>query len=598
MKKVLFSAYFAILTLIFIPLMFPLEVSLSELKNVQSIKFENYPGSGGSPQSESTVAEIKGIGQLLAQGVTKQKNNTWYPYLMKYSIIHAYSKGETNKLAADIFSIDKDAKVDHVKNIKRILAGYLEGMYNYSEKHSKVLAIFILYYNAVYRGNIDYFASKYKTVVLKHITKADAGIAVKYSDWPGKTKMLIPLTEDAERDSLNSLDSSIISDDKVIEAFQKLEDMGIDERKDIVELKEEQVVEKKEEIDKTKEDIEKKKDEIKEEEKKLQEEKDKIKKKEDEIKKDKEKIDEIKDPKDKEKKKEEIKKKEDEIKKDKDTVKKDETKLDEEKKEIVKKEDEIKKEEKEIVKKEDEIKKDKELIKEDEKKIEEKKKDDSTVPPVDDKTKLEEEKKKMEEEKKKMEEEKIKMEEKQKELDEREDELKQGVDDKVFDGKFYYLKIKDYLPDGVYQNELFIINAGTRKVEVKCPYDTISGSKYSVFKNGVVVIGFEGQELYNHKLILLDRYTLEPVSVSADFIFWRSFVEIRDDFIYALVMNQGKYYLGKFDEKLNKVAQSSVALSKDTFLTFYKDYVYINDEAKKIAVLNITNLKLIETIEP
>ncbi|NPV00667.1 MAG: hypothetical protein HPY53_04720 [Brevinematales bacterium] len=596
MKKGLFSAYLTLLVMLILPLAFPLEVSLSELKNVQSIKFENYTGGEGKPSYQNTVEEVMGIGRFLADGIVKQDKNTWFHYFMKYSIIHAYSKDETNKLSADIFSIDKEAKVNHVKNIKRIIAGYLEGMYNYTEKQARVLAIFILYYNAVYRGDMDYFAAKYKSVVLKNIDKGNAGISTKYYDWPGKTKMLIPLTESAERDNLNSLDSSIISDDKIIEEFQKLEDMGIDERKDLVEIKEEQVVEKKEKIEEKKEDIEKQKDKIKDDEKKLDEKKKETEKKQDEIKKDKEKIDTIKDPVEKEKKKEEIKKKEDEIKKDKEDIKKEEKKIEETKKDVTKKEDEVKKEEKEIVKKEDEIKKDKELITTDEKIVEEKKTDINN--PQGDKTTIADEKKKIEDEKKKIEEEKKKIDEKQKELDTREDELKQGVDDKVFDGKFYYLKIKDYLPDGVYENEMYIINAATRKIEVRSPYQTISGSKYDVYKSGVVVIGFEGKELYNHKLVLLDRLTLEPVAVSSELIFWRSFIEIRDDFIYAICMKEGKYFLGKFDGKLNKVAQSSVAISKDTFLTFYKDYVYINDEAKKIAVLNVTDLMLIETIEP
>ena len=252
MKKGLFTAYLTLLVMLILPLLFPLEVSLSELKNVQSIKFENYMGGDGKPSYQNTVGEVMGIGRYLANGIVKQDKNTWFHYFMKYSIIHAYSKDETNKLSADILSIDKEAKVNHVKNIKRIIAGYLEGMYNYSEKQARVLAIFILYYNAVYRGDMDYFTTKYKSIVLKNIDKGNAGISTKYYDWPGKTKMLIPLTESAERDNLNSLDSSILSDDKIIEEFQKLEDMGIDERKDLVEIKEEQVVEKKEKIEEKK----------------------------------------------------------------------------------------------------------------------------------------------------------------------------------------------------------------------------------------------------------------------------------------------------------------------------------------------------------
>ena len=72
---------------------------------------------------------------------------------------------------ADILFIGKDATVDHIKNLRRIISAYLSSAYGYSEKDADTLAVFITVYNAVYRGQYDVYNSKYKAVVVKNLSQ-------------------------------------------------------------------------------------------------------------------------------------------------------------------------------------------------------------------------------------------------------------------------------------------------------------------------------------------------------------------------------------------------------------------------------------------
>ena len=173
------------------------------------------------------------------------------------------------------------------------------------------------------------------------------------------------------------------------------------------------------------------------------------------------------------------------------------------------------------------------------------------------------------------------------------------MDENIFQDKFYYLKIKEYMNDGHYNNEMYIIDAISRKVLVKSPLERICGSRYDIFKEGVVVISFLSDHNSAHNLTLLDLETLEPKVTGVDNIFWRSFVEIKDDFIYAIIKEKENYYLGKFNKRMENVAKSKEKIDNSTFITFYKDYIYINGDKKKdILVLSNKDLTLIDKITP
>ncbi len=234
------------------------QVAEEELKSAgPEIEFINYTG----PYARiDTAEEIKAIGYLLA-GSLKQDGRTGR-FLSKYTIQRAMDPKEKGKFDADILSIDPEARVDHIDNVRRILAGYLEGAFRYSAEDARLLARFATVYNAVHRGDLPYFGSKYKAVVMSHLNNRNAGISIRYDEWPGATRLLIPLTSEAAEGRLGSLSTTELTEKKVIEEMRKQPDMGLEERKDMVELKEREIEEKKAEAQAQEERVEEAKGEL------------------------------------------------------------------------------------------------------------------------------------------------------------------------------------------------------------------------------------------------------------------------------------------------------------------------------------------------
>ena len=220
------------------------QVAEEELRSAdREIEFENY---SGPYERVDTAEEIKAIGFLLA-GSLKQDGRTGR-FLDKYSILRAADPREAGKFEADILSIEAEARVDHIDNVRRILAGYLEGAFGYSREDARLLARFATVYNAVYRGNVAYFAGKYKAVVMGYLTPLNAGISTRYFEWPGATRLLVPLADGAAEGRLSSLSTSELTEKEVIEEMRRQPDMGLEERKDMVELKEREIDEKQAEV--------------------------------------------------------------------------------------------------------------------------------------------------------------------------------------------------------------------------------------------------------------------------------------------------------------------------------------------------------------
>jgi hypothetical protein len=254
MKKAIMS----ILVFLSVMGLFAQEVAEEELRSVdREIVFINYEG----PYDRiDTADEIKGLGWYLASVLDRNKQRA--SFLLKYSVIRAIDPAEKGKFDADIFSIDRDAKVDHIDNVRRILAGYLEGAFDYSAADARTLARFATIYNAVYRGQLEYFSDKYKALVLSYLTRQNAGLSTKYFEWPGATRMLIPLTAVAGKGVLGSLDTTELTEEKVIEEMRQQEDMGLEDRKDMVELKEREVEEKMDQLEEQKAELEEAEEEL------------------------------------------------------------------------------------------------------------------------------------------------------------------------------------------------------------------------------------------------------------------------------------------------------------------------------------------------
>jgi len=226
------------------------QVDREELDNLPPVVFINYEGPHARIDTREQIRQIgvvlgqriaeseRGIAPTLAGMSVEQRRQYSYQFdagaSNRYFVFHSVSAPDGSKLDADIFGLGVDAGVDHIRNLRWIIQGYLQAAYDYSERDAALLAEYITVYNAVYRGNWDYFTERYKTPVIDHLTRERAGLSIRYDEWPGRTLIVIPLGQGG----LSAVDTSAISDSRVIEEMRKEEDQSVPQRQDMVDLKE------------------------------------------------------------------------------------------------------------------------------------------------------------------------------------------------------------------------------------------------------------------------------------------------------------------------------------------------------------------------
>jgi len=225
------------------------QVDQDELKDLPPVVFINYEG----PHTRiDTREEIRQIGVVVGQSISTSErglaptlaamsieSRREYSYRFnagatnRYFVIHSVSGPEDDKINADIFGLGVDAGVDHIRNLRWIIQGYLQAAYDYNVSDAALLAEYITIYNAVYRGNWDYFLRRYKTPVISNLTRERTGLSIRYDEWPGRTLIVIPLGIGG----LSAIDTSTISDSRVIEEMRREDDQGVPQRQDMVDLK-------------------------------------------------------------------------------------------------------------------------------------------------------------------------------------------------------------------------------------------------------------------------------------------------------------------------------------------------------------------------
>ncbi len=217
------------------------QVDRDELASIgdQSIKFINYVGPY---EFTNTLDQIRGIGRTLGEGINPLESGE-ASLGGKYRVLHIVSPEIEKGLDADIFIIEEGAAVDHINNLRTILAGYLETTYGFSSRDAYLVAEFVTYYNAVYRGDLEMAEERYKQPVFDALSVEKMGLDTHYSNWPGKTQILITLRAGGvtSGDSAPVVDTGAISDNQVIDEIRKEDDMGIESRKDMVELRENEI---------------------------------------------------------------------------------------------------------------------------------------------------------------------------------------------------------------------------------------------------------------------------------------------------------------------------------------------------------------------
>ena len=217
-----------------------------------SVAFVNYEG----PQSRiDSLAAIKGLGaslgiEMAAGGQARSAGSA-----ARYQVIRAIDAAVKEGLDADILILGPEAQVDHVRNLRWIIAGYLVSAWAYAQGDAYTLATFITVYNAVHRGDMKYLGSKYKGVVLKELGAETAGLALSYTEWPGKSRIVIPLSAGAAAGKLGAVDTGVVSDKAVADSLKGQPDKGVGDRQALVDVKEREAAQAQADLDKKKADL-------------------------------------------------------------------------------------------------------------------------------------------------------------------------------------------------------------------------------------------------------------------------------------------------------------------------------------------------------
>ncbi|MCL2793362.1 MAG: hypothetical protein FWD87_09755 [Spirochaetaceae bacterium] len=230
-------------------------------RNIREVEFINYMGPHTVIESRSAIMSIgSGLANIISDGNMQASASGG-----RYRVLHLVDPTEPDKIGADIFIIEADARVDHIRNLRLIIAAYLSGMYGYNNQDAMFIAELVTLYNAIYRGNLEYFGSVFINKVMVNLSRENAGIDVHFSNWPGKTRLVIPLRSMAGG-AAGRPDLFVLADSEVIEDLRSEDDMGIDQRKRIVELQEESVEEERRLLEEREEAIARRDDEAAERE--------------------------------------------------------------------------------------------------------------------------------------------------------------------------------------------------------------------------------------------------------------------------------------------------------------------------------------------
>jgi hypothetical protein len=205
-------------------------------KEIQGIVFKSYVGPHAVIE---TRAAIQGIGADLGRQI--KTSGAEADYAKKYHVLRIHD-ATAAKLSADILVLAPNAGVDDIRNLNWIVSAYLQQAFGYSQTDGDLLADFVTRYNAFYRGKMDYIAATFIPQVGSNVTAENAGIALDYAEWPGKTRLLIPLRDSLSKGLSGSVNTEEISNKDVTSKMATEPGAGVDQRKKLADLKEGEIV--------------------------------------------------------------------------------------------------------------------------------------------------------------------------------------------------------------------------------------------------------------------------------------------------------------------------------------------------------------------
>jgi hypothetical protein len=244
---------------------FGIDVDEEELQELgtRDIDFINYTGPY---ETIDSIDEILGIGRSLGESVEPGAGYTDFTFNGKYRVVHAVDPETEDGLDADIVMPLSTSRIDHIDNLRRILSGFLQTAYGYDPSDADLLARWASIYNAVVRGDMPFFEERYKPIVIDNLTPQTAGLSRRYDEWPGMSRIVIPLAAGAAPGVLGSVEPGELGDERVVEELRSEEDRGVEERQDMVDLTERVIDEREEAVEEEEEEIAREEQRIAEEE--------------------------------------------------------------------------------------------------------------------------------------------------------------------------------------------------------------------------------------------------------------------------------------------------------------------------------------------
>ncbi|HMV42452.1 MAG TPA: P83/100 family protein [Leptospiraceae bacterium] len=514
----------------------------SEIRDSEKIRFTN---RSNARAAENVKRQNDSIGKKLSEMIESEPTKT-HDY--KGISVRRVFADKDGQYGGDIISLEPESTFGHINSLYRILTSYISNSFGYSEDRADIIALYVLYYNAMHRNQKSYFKSKYTDELLDILRPSSTGIGKTYKEWPGKTQIVIPLEGNILKE--NEIDVQL---DELGNEVNKI----IDEKKNGPEEKRKFAEVIKEKIQEEKKLIQEKKEELK-----LKEEKIALLEKPQEPK-------TVVEP-----KKEPVVEKKAEIKQDppKEVVK-----------EMVR--EPVKNTPVEPAKTVAQPIKETAPVKTE---TAEKPKEVKQAPPVD----TEKLKKELKEAKQELAK-KTEAENKKKEFS-----------PNVIDGKIVFLKVVKYdTAEGHYNSELHLIDPEKDNAVSKSDFNKICSRQFKEFGGNLVVVGFKDGHKDEHQLYLISKKDLKEVGKSTTNVFSRTVIEVMGDELYAFEFEKGNYYISKYDKSLRRIMKSDRDINPDSNLTFYGKNIYVTGKAETgnavdIRIFNKDDLKFIAKIQP
>lgn len=489
------------------------DVAEEELRELGTadIDFINYEG----PYDQiDTDEEIRAIGRALAAQIADGEIQA--DHAGKYRVIHAVDPSVEIGFDADIVIFLPTARVDHISNVRRIISGYLEDLYDYEREDADLIARFVTIYNAVSRGNMEFFEARYKNVVTQYMDESNAGLSRRYDEWPGKSRVVIPLGEGR----LGAVDPGELADEQVVEELRSQEDMGIEERQDMVDLTERVIEEREEEIDRQEAELDETEDRIEERERAIDEEREQIGEEREEA--------------DSERQ-QELDQREEELDRE-------ERQLEDERERVETEREELQGDRQEVAELTAQVREEREQIARDSRSL----------------------------------------------LDESEiaDEIR-GIAGDL--SPVYFIQVREEAEAVL--GQLVQINPNNGLLLNRSAENAIVSRTYTFLSDSLLVIAAQGD---TGRLALFDVASLQELDRGEDEVFLGSSLAVSGDpaAAYAVVRDEGQWYVGRFDEELTLLERSVIAVNPYTTFAFAGDTVWVQTADDRIVALGLEDLRI------